>query len=413
MRKECTIKKTNRILSPLKYFFNDSRAGGILLILCTVASLVIANISFLQAGYIAFWQKPMHTSFLHLPENPLTWVNDVLMAFFFFFVGMEIKRELMVGELSSVKKSLMPIIAALGGMICPALLFWLFNGGTEYYHGWGIPMATDIAFSLAILSLLGKKVPVQLKIFLAALAIIDDLGAVLTIAIFYSSALNLLYLGGALVCGLVVFGFNKRKPTYTILYLIPAVCLWYCLFNSGIHATIAGVVMAFSMPLNKLAKVEHLLHKPVNFLIMPLFALANTAIILPASFTGIYTNTISIGVICGLMIGKPVGIFLFSFIASKSGLATMPSQASYKQLLGVGMLGGIGFTMSIFTSSLAYSHQELLVISKVAVITASVGSSILGYVYLSMLRPALVHSVDRNIIRQNADKQYESNVAMG
>ena len=386
-------KKFRRIplLSPLKEFFNDSRAGGVLLLTCTAASLLIANLPAFQDSYTGFWHKDISVSFINLPENPLTWVNDILMAFFFFFVGMEIKRELTIGELSSVKKSLLPIVAALGGMIFPALFFWLFNGNTAYKHGWGIPMATDIAFSLAVLSLLGKKVPVQLKIFLAALAIIDDLGAVLTIAIFYSSSLNFLYLGGALLSFLMVIGLNKIKPKYTVLYLIPAIFMWYCLFNSGIHATIAGVVMAFSMPLDKLAKVEHLLHKPVNFFIMPLFALANTAIILPSSLSGVFDSTIALGIICGLVIGKPLGIFLFSYVASKLGIASMPSSATYKQLLGVGLLGGIGFTMSIFTSSLAFQAPELLVISKIAVITGSIGSSVAGYIYLSRIasQPAL------------------------
>ena len=390
MKRKNTISRRPilHIFSPLRDFFNDSRAGGILLITCTIASLVISNISSVQNTYINFWQTPMPVSFLHLPESPLIWINDVLMAFFFFFVGMEIKREITIGELSTVRKSLLPIVAALGGMVCPAIIFWLFNAGTEFRHGWGIPMATDIAFSLAVLSLLGKKVPVQLKIFLAALAIIDDLGAVITIAIFYSSALNLFYLGGAGLCFLAVLGLNKIKPKATILYLVPAVLLWYCLFNSGIHATIAGVVMAFTMPLDKLAKVEHLLHKPVNFFIMPLFALANTAILLPSSFSGIYTSTVAYGIVLGLLVGKPVGIFLFSFLTSKTGLADMPSHSSYKQLLGVGMLGGIGFTMSVFTSSLAYNLPQLLVISKVAIIAGSIGSSIIGYIYLSRLQPA-------------------------
>ncbi len=392
-----STKKVTRlaILSPLKDFFNDSRAGGILLILCTIASLVVSNISSLQNVYTGFWLTELHaSSALHLPENPLTWVNDVLMAFFFFFVGMEIKRELTIGELSSVKKSLLPILAALGGMICPAIFYWLFNGSTPYHHGWGIPMATDIAFSLAVLSLLGKRVPVQLKIFLAALAIIDDLGAVLTIAIFYSSSISVLYLLGGAACVACVLLLNKLKPKATIIYLIPALLMWYCLFNSGIHATIAGVAMAFSMPLNKLAQVEHMLHKPVNFFIMPIFALANTAIVLPSSFSGVFSNTIALGVMAGLIIGKPVGIFLFSFIASKTGIAAMPSNASYKQLLGVGMLGGIGFTMSIFTSSLAFAIPELLVISKVAVIAGSLVSSLAGYIYLSRLAPQTLHAVE-------------------
>jgi NhaA family Na+:H+ antiporter len=277
-------------------------------------------------------------------------------------------------------------LAALGGMVCPAIIFSLFNSGTAYYHGWGIPMATDIAFSLGVLSLLGKKVPVQLKIFLAALAIIDDLGAVITIAIFYTSKLSVTYLLCGLGAMVFVIGLNLLKAKNLVFYFIPGVILWYCIYNSGIHATISGVIMAFCMPLNSLEKVEHKLHIPVNFIIMPLFALGNTAVLLPSSFGNVFTSTISFGIILGLVIGKPLGIFTFSWIATKLKLASLPSQTNFKQLAGIGMLGGIGFTMSIFTSTLAYQNDALQIISKVSIICASVTSSIIGYNYLTKLK---------------------------
>jgi NhaA family Na+:H+ antiporter len=301
---------------------------------------------------------------------------------------MEIKRELTSGELASVKKSLLPVLAALGGMVVPALIFSLFNGNTPFKHGWGIPMATDIAFSLGVLSLLGKRVPLSLKIFLAALAIIDDLGAVVTIGIFYTSSLNLTYL----LCGLGMFAvvllLNRLNIIKPVWYLLPGIIMWYCVFNSGVHATIAGVLMAFSMPLKSLAKLEHLLYRPVNFIIMPLFALANTAILLPGDFLQAYSSTINVGVMAGLIIGKPVGIFLFSFIATKLKIASLPTHTNYAQLWGIGILGGIGFTMSIFTSSLAYNAGALQVISKVAIISASVVAAIVGHTWFRRVIPA-------------------------
>ncbi len=381
----------HHIMTPIREFLRDSRAVGIILIACTVLSLLLSNLGFTRDTYTGFFQQHIafSTGSLNLPETPISWINDVLMTFFFFLVAMEIKRELTNGELASVKKSLLPVLAALGGMICPAIIFNIFNMGTQFQHGWGIPMATDIAFSLGVLSLLGKKVPVQLKIFLAALAIIDDLGAIVTIAIFYTSKMQFMYLLYAMGILGFVTGLNLLKVKNTIFYLIPGILLWYCLFNSGVHPTISGVIMAFAMPLNRLEKLEHILHFPVNFFIMPLFALANTAIILPSHFGDVFTSTISYGVILGLVAGKPLGIFLFSFIATKLGIAHLPARATYKQLLGIGMLGGIGFTMSIFTSTLAYSSDGLQVISKVAIICASVVSSIIGYSYLKQFKPVV------------------------
>jgi len=379
----------HHILTPIRAFLNDSRAIGVILISCTIISLMLSNMDATQAGFTSFFQHklPVSAWLVHVPDTPLGWINDVLMTFFFFLVAMEIKRELTIGELASIKKSLLPVLAALGGMVCPAIIFAVFNNDTDFKHGWGIPMATDIAFSLGVLSLLGKKVPVQLKIFLAALAIIDDLGAIITIAIFYTSGLQLMYLFVALGLVGVLIALNRLKVTSTIFYIIPGAILWYCLFNSGIHPTISGVVVAFAMPLSQLEKLERYLHYPVNFFIMPLFALANTAIVLPTQVGNIFTSTISFGVMLGLVAGKPVGIFIFSFFATKTGIAALPGGTTYKQLLGIGMLGGIGFTMSIFTSTLAYSSDALQVISKVCVICASVVSSVAGFIYLTKLKP--------------------------
>jgi len=378
------VKFHEKLFTPLRDFFADSRAIGIILIACTILSLFFANYTSTSTNYTAFWLKEVHfgISFLHLPETNLLVINDILMTFFFFLVGMEIKRELTIGELASIKKSMLPVVAAFGGMVCPAIIFALFNGNTPYQKGWGIPMATDIAFSLGVLSLLGNKVPVQLKIFLAALAIIDDLGAVLTIAVFYSSDINFIYLSIAVVLVIIVVGINKLKINNLVFYFIPGALLWYCMFNSGVHATLAGVIMSFCMPLNQLAKVEHKLFHPVNFVIMPLFALANTAIVLPSSMGYVFQSTISFGIIAGLVIGKPLGIFSFSYLAVKFKIASAPSNSTWTQLLGIGMLGGIGFTMSIFTTSLSYSADALQVIGKVAVIAASVASGCIGFIYL-------------------------------
>jgi NhaA family Na+:H+ antiporter len=379
-------KRINKLISPLRDFINDSRSSGIILITCTIASLTFSNLSFSQKFYTSFWGKHLKLiplEFLNLPETVLLNINDVLMTLFFFLVGMEIKRELTIGELATIRKSLLPVLAAIGGMIFPALIFSVYNFYTDGKSGWGIPMATDIAFSLGVLSLLGKKVPIQLKIFLAALAIIDDLGAIITIAIFYTAKLNLVFLLIAFICVIVLFLLNKLKVSSLTIYAIPVLLLWYAVFNSGIHATIAGVIASFAIPLSSLSKLEHILYRPVNFVIMPLFALANTAIVFPESFADVFKSTISYGVILGLSLGKPLGIFFFSFISIKLKIASLPSNTTYKQLWGIGLLGGIGFTMSIFTSTLAYSNDLFQVISKVSVIAGSLIASVMGYAYLN------------------------------
>jgi Na+:H+ antiporter, NhaA family len=386
------IRKT--LISPIHQFLKDSRAVGIILIVCTLVSMILAN-SAVQSDYIGFWNNLFdpagghHYQYraLHLPNSYLLWINDGMMVLFFFLVGMEIKRELTVGELSSVRKSILPVLAAVGGMLFPALIFTLFNKNTPYAHGWGIPMATDIAFSLGILSLLGKRVPVGLKIFLMALAIIDDLGAILTIAIFYTPHLDVKYLliGGAVL--LIPLLLNYFKVQRLIFYYIPGLVLWYCLFNSGVHATIAGVLLAFCIPQERIAHLVHSLHDPVNFIIMPVFALANTAIQLPSDISGALHNNISYGIIAGLILGKPLGIFSLSFLAVKLKLASLPSKAGWLQLIGVGLIAGIGFTMSIFISSLAYQERELQIIAIISVIAASLMAGIAGFIFLRLLKP--------------------------
>lgn len=369
-----------RFLSPLLEFIHDSRAVGILLLACTIISLVIANSAF-SGSYLDFWNLTItHSDFI--PHSILHWINDGLMVIFFFLVGMEIKREIISGELASVKKSLLPVLAALGGMVAPALIFLFFNNNTGYSHGWGIPMATDIAFSLGVASLLGKRIPLALKVFLTALAILDDLGAIITIAIFYSASLQLYYLCAAAIILSVLSVLTFFKVKFGWWNIVLGLALWFCIFNSGIHATIAGVLFAFTIPVNKLPVLENKLHDAVNFLILPVFALANTAIIFPADITASVTSTLSMGVITGLLIGKPLGITLICFIAVKLNIAQLPSHTNWKKLLGAGILAGIGFTMSIFISMLAFSNPQWQDTAKIAVLAASLLAMLFGFLWL-------------------------------
>lgn len=381
------------MLKIFQRFFKSSSTGGIILILCVILSLIIANsplgISFenLLALSVGF-----DLASLHLKYPILIWINDGLMAIFFLLVGLEIKRELIEGELSSVKKAALPIFAALGGVVAPALIYFLFNQGRETATGWGIPMATDIAFALAIITLLGKWVPPSLKIFLAALAIVDDLAAIIVIAIFYSTDLSIIYLAyaGAIFCGLLVL--NRMGVTSLAFYLIPGVFIWYFIHHSGIHATIAGVLTAFAIPTTEddeaspLEKLEHALMKPVNFFIMPLFALANTNIRFePGMVAGLTTN-LGLGIIVGLLVGKPLGISLFSWLSVKAGLGSLPAGARWPHIIGLGIIGGIGFTMSIFIALLSFSDQPAVTSNaKFAILTGSVIAGILGYTFLRII----------------------------
>jgi NhaA family Na+:H+ antiporter len=370
-----------QIINLVSATIDSGRLTGILLILCTVVSLLLSN-SWWAPGYLHFWHLNIPLSFLN--ESIEWWINDGLMAIFFFMVGLEIRRELIAGQLSSLRKSLLPVLAAAGGMVVPALIYILFNIHTSYLHGWAVPMATDIAFSLGILSLLGSRVPVGLKIFLTALAIIDDLGAVLVIAFFYTSELHLemLLYALAILGGLLLMNRLKIKPL--VFYLIPGIFLWWFILNSGVHATIAGVLLSLCIPMNKVAHTEHSLAKPVNFLIIPLFALANTAIHLPGNGISELAESFSLGIILGLLIGKPVGITLASYLSIRSGFTQLPEGSSWRQLYGVGFTAGIGFTMSIFIANLAFEQKEILDASKIAILTASLFSALVGVFILLM-----------------------------
>lgn len=383
----------NKFIHPLKEIVNDSRSIGITLLICTFLSLIIANIPSINENYLQFWTNGFDSSinhhtqigFLSLPNSLLIIINDFLMAVFFFLAGMEIKRELVSGELSSFKKSVLPIVAAIGGMLMPAILFFLFNQhNSEYVKGWAIPTATDIAFTLGVASLLGKRVPVTLKIFITALAIIDDLGAIIVIAIFYGSQIKLLYLVVALIITILIFILNKLKIKFGVLHILLALMLWYCMFNSGIHATVAGVVVALLVPTNKLSTFEMKFHTPVYFFILPIFALANTAITIPKDVLLLLTENLSWGIIIGLLIGKPLGISLISWIMIKFNLAQMPSNSNWIQIVGAGILCGIGFTMSIFISTLAYKNIEYQNAAKIAVLVASSLAIIIGLIWFKI-----------------------------
>lgn len=376
------LKRIRRkLLNPLQKIIHDSRSLGIILSLCTLLSLLLANSNWGQA-YLSVWNAELHIpGNLHVPHSILHWINDLLMAVFFFLVGLEIKRELLDGELREMKRALLPIFGALGGMIVPAILYSMINKGTPYIGGWGIPMATDIAFSLGIASLLGNRVPVSLKIFLTALAIIDDLGAIAMIAIFYGGDISWGYLGAAVALLLVIYAMGKKGWSFTLRLLLAIVC-WYCVFNSGVHATVAGVLFAFTIPLKELHQLENRLHVPVNFLILPVFALANTAILLPPDILGALQTSLNYGILAGLVVGKPLGILLFCYLLVRIGWGKLPTNVNWMELTGVGMLAGIGFTMSIFISMLAFSDSMTQDTAKIGVLLASLAAVVLGVITL-------------------------------
>lgn len=387
------LKKLKETLAtPLQEIIADSRSLGIILILCTALSLFLAN-SAMGDWYQSVWNYEFHfPTFIQLPHTLIHWVNDGLMAVFFFLVGMEIKRELLVGELNDIRKAILPIFAALGGMIVPAVIYAIFNKGTMYDHGWGIPMATDIAFSLGIASLLGSRVPVSLKIFLTALAIIDDLGAIAVIAIFYGGAIKWAMLAGAaLVTGLILWA-AKRQVRFSLRLLL-GIVLWYLIFNSGIHATVAGVIFAFTIPMKELVHLEHKLHEVVNFIIIPIFALANTAILLPGNIMESLDNPLNFGILGGLVIGKPLGILMFCYLLVLLKWGTLPDNVTWMQLAGIGMLAGIGFTMSIFIATLAFRDPAAQDIAKISVLLASLLSVILGSLTIALFSKKLTTEV--------------------
>lgn len=366
-----------------KDFFESEKAGGLILVVVTVLSLVLANSAF-QTDYIKFWHFDLGGhSIVH-------WINDGLMTIFFLLIGLELEREIYHGELSDIKNASLPIFGALGGMLVPAGLFLLLNFGTENQAGAGIPMATDIAFAIGILSLLGNRVPISLKIFLTALAVMDDLGAIIVIAIFYTTSIAFVNL----FIALGVFGFllilNRLKVHNLIPYLIGGIVMWYFMLHSGVHATITGVLLAFAIPFGNGGEksssfiLQHFLHKPVAFFILPLFAIANTCIAVGDSWQSGLGQASSLGIIAGLVIGKPLGIWLFSFIGVGLGLCALPTDLKWKNIIGAGFLGGIGFTMSIFITLLAFKNTEMVNNSKIAILLASFVAGTIGFMFLKL-----------------------------
>ncbi|WP_129751715.1 Na+/H+ antiporter NhaA [Flavobacterium beibuense] len=379
-------------LKTFKEFFNSSSGGGVVLLICVALSLIIANTE-MAWGFEHFLEQKVgfHNEAVHLEFSVINWINDGLMAVFFLLVGLEIKREIVEGELSSLRHASLPVLAAIGGVLVPATIYSLFNAGTPTVHGWGIPMATDIAFALGIVSLLGDKVPTGLKIFLAALAIVDDLMAILVIAIFYTSNLNLEYLmyaGGIMI---ILIIFNRLRLKNLLFYLIPGAIIWYLIHHSGIHATIAGVLTALTLPTtpddseSPLEKLEHALTKPVNFIIMPIFAIANTNITFVDGMVEGLASNLGLGIVLGLFLGKPIGIFVMSFLSVKLKIAELPKNTTWTHVVGLGMLGGIGFTMSIFIALLSFKTSvDLQTEAKFAVLVASVLSGVCGFTWLSL-----------------------------
>ncbi|HSK72437.1 MAG TPA: Na+/H+ antiporter NhaA [Pyrinomonadaceae bacterium] len=369
-----------------KEFFDGEKSTGIILIFCTIISLIIANSAFSDA-YLGVW----HTYIGGLSVEH--WVNDGLMAIFFLLIGLELERELYKGELSNFRNALLPIFAAIGGLALPALIHFALNAGTPTQAGIGIPMATDIAFALGVLAILGDRVPASLKVFLTALAVMDDLGAIIIIAIFYTAELSTQYLFGALgVFGLLIV-INRMRVMSLIPYIIGGLIMWYLMLKSGVHATVAGVLLAFAIPFTPIVddesspsyRLEHFLHKPVAFFVLPVFALANTGVVIGADWAVSLTEANSMGIIGGLLAGKPIGIVMLSFIAITLGICRLPLDLNWKHILGAGVLGGIGFTMSIFITNLAFvGDMEIINSAKIAILLASLSAGTIGFLWLRL-----------------------------
>jgi Na+:H+ antiporter, NhaA family len=372
-----------RLTTTFKSFFESEKSGGVLLLVLTILSLILANSPF-QSEYLGFWNREVgHHSITH-------WINDGLMTIFFLLIGLELEREIYNGELSSIKNAALPLFGALGGMLIPAGLYLVVNFGTITQNGAGIPMATDIAFAIGILSLLGNRVPASLKIFLTALAVVDDLGAIIVIAVFYSTGISFLNLGIALSIMGGLFILNRLRFYNLIPYLIGGVAMWYFMLHSGVHATITGVLLAFVLPFGDGSKkspsfiLQHFLHYPVAFFILPLFAMANTCIAIDSNWNEGLSHPNAIGILLGLVVGKPLGILLFSFLGVSLGICSLPKNLKWHNILGLGMLGGIGFTMSIFITLLAFKNDgdEIITYSKIAILIASFIAGTLGFIWL-------------------------------
>ena len=386
----------NYISKPFKWFFKLEAASGLVLLFAAIIALVISN-SNLSTLYFSTLDKYLFIGIndFGLKLSVLHWINDALMAIFFFFVTLEIKREFLQGELSNVKQALLPIIAAIGGMVVPALFYIVINfGDPETINGWAIPSATDIAFSLGVLSLLGKRVPLSLKVFLTALAIIDDLGAILIIALFYSGDLNAMYLSLMLLAFIILLIINRFNIKIFLPYLLIGLLLWDFTHNSGIHATIAGVLLAMTIPHRKkekdfslLIKIEHAISPYVAFGIMPLFAFANAGVSLEGLSFSSLLDKVPLGIVLGLFVGKQLGVFIFSYVSIKLKVAQMPGNSSWYNFYGVGILTGIGFTMSLFVGNLAFiENTQYMDGVKIGVLTGSLLSTLAGY-FLILLTP--------------------------
>ena len=375
-------------------FFESGRASGIILLASAITAMLVANSPY-GKEFLGFWHIEIGFDLgsIHLKHSILHWINDGLMAIFFLLIGLEIEREIYIGELSELKNASLPLFAAVGGMIVPALIFLSLNYGQPTQNGFGIPMATDIAFALGALALLGNRVPASIKIFLTAFAIVDDLGAMAVIAFFYAEDFSLAYLLMAVGVYVFLLILNKFGVNSIPAYLLLGVLMWYLMLQSGVHASIAGVLLVFALPFRDGSpssisyKIQHFLHKPVSFLIMPIFALANTGIVISGNFLQTIFTLNTIGIFTGLFIGKPLGIVLFSFFAVKSGLARLQEDMDWGYLLGAGFLGGIGFTMSIFITILAFGSTDIAQSSKLAIMFGSLASGGIGLWILNLSSP--------------------------
>lgn len=376
-----------KLTSSFQNFFNSEKSSGVLLIVCTLISLLVSN-SASGPDYLGLWQTAV--AGLSLEH----WINDALMAVFFLLIGLELERELYSGELSNFKNALLPIFAAVGGVVTPALIHFALNAGTPTQAGLGIPMATDIAFALGALALLGNRIPASLKVFVVAFAVIDDLSAIVVIAAFYTAQLSVAYLAAALAVWLLLVALNRVWRVMALLpYLLGGALMWFLTLKSGVHATVAGVLLAFAIPYSATDddqespshRLEHLLHKPVAFIILPVFALANTAIVIGPDWMQSLASSNSVGIIAGLLFGKPLGVTLLCLVAVYSGLCRLPAGLTWRHIMGAGILGGIGFTMSIFITGLAFSGDAAYIdASKMAILLASLLAGSLGLLWLSL-----------------------------
>ena len=374
-----------RLSNTFNKFFDSEKSSGILLFFCTGLSLLITN-SAIGENYLGLWQ--WQVGGLSLEH----WINDALMAIFFLLIGLELERELYVGELSDFKNALLPIVAAAGGMVAPALIHFSLNAGTPTQAGIGIPMATDIAFALGVLAVLGNRVPASLKVFVVAFAVIDDLGAIVIIAAFYTATFSLWYLAGALAIWTLLIVLNRGFRILSLTpYLLGGALIWFLMLKSGVHATVAGVMLAFAIPFaakdddeqSPSHRLEHFLHKPVAFIILPIFALANTGIVIGADWPQSVSSANSVGIISGLALGKPLGVVLLCLVAVASGICRLPPDLNWRHVGGAGLLGGIGFTMSIFITNLAFvGNPATINASKMAILLASLAAGVIGFLWL-------------------------------